>query len=210
MGPENNFVSLLKRFDSGFLGLFSLSAIVYPEFLPTEKLFYLNIVTSLALYDYVDSRTCKHTAIKWPNDILANRKKVAGILIENSFSGSNINYSILGIGLNLNQSQFPKFPVPATSLSLETNETFDLENEWPKLLEFLNERYQQLQSLQFEKMKIDYLERLFGYRELCRFNREEKPFIGVVEDVDDLGRLHIATPAKRLDFDFKEVTFILG
>lgn len=71
----------------------------------------LAIVDTLATYDI-------RASIKWPNDIYINNKKISGILIENSVSGEKINWSIIGIGLNVNQTEFPpELPNP-TSMSL--------------------------------------------------------------------------------------------
>jgi len=64
--------------------------------------------------------------IKWPNDILVSRRKIAGILIENSISGAFLKHSVAGTGLNLNQKEFPDFSdaLEATSLNKETGKFF--------------------------------------------------------------------------------------
>ncbi len=82
-----------------------LSLVLYPDFLPLEKNFLLSKTISLGIVNYLHAKT-NHIKIKWPNDIYFQDKKIAGILIENSIKGSNINRSIIGIGLNLNQKDF--------------------------------------------------------------------------------------------------------
>lgn len=89
---------------------------------PTEQLqkapFALNMATSLALHDLLSPLV--PTLIKWPNDILvAGKRKIAGILTENSWSGNEWDYSIVGIGLNVMQRHFAPYTPPATSLALE-------------------------------------------------------------------------------------------
>lgn len=87
---------------------------------PKARNFDLNIVASLAVRDVLaEHLTRSKVEVKWPNDILVNHKKVAGILIENEFEGSELTYSIVGIGVNINQEDFEDYPLPATSLKLE-------------------------------------------------------------------------------------------
>lgn len=63
--------------------------------------------------------------IKWPNDIIINDKKAGGILIENVLRGSNWTHSVIGLGLNINQQQFPGLPF-ATSLKNESGNTYEI------------------------------------------------------------------------------------
>ena len=95
-----------------------MSLLLFPAFLSASDQFYLSRVASLALIDTL--KTLKLAPlIKWPNDILVNRRKLAGILIENGITGNKLSHSIIGIGMNLNQTEFPDFPLKATSVALE-------------------------------------------------------------------------------------------
>ena len=106
--------------------LFTL--VVDVSHLPAVSFFRLNEAASLALIDVL----IKHVpaTIKWPNDILVNQKKLAGILIETIIQGTQIKTAFIGIGLNVNQLLFsPELKAP--SLTLEASFEFDL----PKLFD---------------------------------------------------------------------------
>lgn len=81
----------------------------------------LGIVRALRSFD-----STLPLAIKWPNDIYLEDKKLCGILIENSLSGTTVQYSILGIGMNINESQFPPEIPNAISLLMATGRTYDI------------------------------------------------------------------------------------
>ena len=68
-------------------------SVVLNEPVPLQEQFYLTVFVTLALYDFLATKV-HHINIKWPNDILINQKKVAGILIENQVSGSRINVAV--------------------------------------------------------------------------------------------------------------------
>ncbi len=100
-------------------GNIALSVILYPRLalLPS-----MVMLASLAVVYAIESAAGLKPAIKWPNDILINGKKVCGILIENDLKGDKVNYSIIGIGINVNFSPAGNTGVqyPATSLAAET------------------------------------------------------------------------------------------
>src|ERR1700752_298971 len=82
------------------------SFVFYPGFLEPKELFMLNQAIALGVYDCVKQVVKKKVSVKWPNDIYVGDKKIAGILIENSITFSDVNYSIAGVGLNVNQEKF--------------------------------------------------------------------------------------------------------
>ncbi|MEN9332308.1 MAG: hypothetical protein RLZZ94_1398 [Bacteroidota bacterium] len=79
--------------------------------------FVFNMIIAVAVSSYLESKGIENVKIKWPNDILVNNKKIAGLLIENSLKGDKISSSIVGIGLNLNQEwKDENFETASTSL----------------------------------------------------------------------------------------------
>ena len=109
----------------------TFSVLLYPNFLSLPQHFTLNILVSLSIIDWLD-RLGIPAQIKWPNDIIIHHKKVAGFLIENSSRAGKINKSILGIGVNINQTEFPSdLKEKATSLQLQTGQ------KWDDLLNFV-------------------------------------------------------------------------
>ena len=124
---ENLTFSVVLKFGSG--GLEPLAA--------RDALLITETVT-LALRLYLEERGVK-VRIKWPNDIYAGDLKICGILIENILHGSEIASSIIGIGLNLNQKDFPSDLPNPVSLTLLTGESYDLEQELAGFLSILSE-----------------------------------------------------------------------
>jgi len=102
-----------------------LSCILYPE-TNAQNQFAISMAVALAVRDTVaDFINQERVKIKWPNDIYVGDKKIAGILIQTSIHGNVIIYCVAGIGLNVNETDFPaELPNP-TSLKLETTETLD-------------------------------------------------------------------------------------
>jgi len=93
----------------------TFSIILYPNFLEAKRAYSLNQAVSLGLKDCIESQKIP-VSIKWPNDIYYHDKKLGGLLIENGLVGENINYSIIGIGLNVNQTTFSQEIPNPTSL----------------------------------------------------------------------------------------------
>ena len=122
----------------------TVSYVFYPSFLEATKQFYLNMAVALAVKDCCELLLDDEVRIKWPNDIYYCDKKIAGILIENSISGSNLTSSIVGIGLNVNQAEFhPSLPNPS-SLKLIKGKNFVVLDVLNQLSHFLEKYYLQL------------------------------------------------------------------
>ncbi|MBL7870645.1 MAG: biotin--[acetyl-CoA-carboxylase] ligase [Cyclobacteriaceae bacterium] len=183
----------------------TFSLILKPTFLKPDQQFRLTQVVSLAVADYANSKA-KGVKIKWPNDVLINNKKTCGILIENSISGECIQTSVVGVGFNVNQVDFAK--IKGTSLKNETGLDFDLQNELNDLLPCIEIRYLQLRDGKFEKLSDDYLNRLYrkGQRHSFRIGNTEKQ--GVIDGVDQRGRLVVLIDHDKHYFDLKEISFV--
>ena len=95
------------------------------SFLTINTIFYLSKTIAISLRHFIFNITGKNVEIKWPNDILVNEQKIAGVLIENQFRNSKIHSSIIGIGLNVNQINFTN-NLSASSLRALTHREYDL------------------------------------------------------------------------------------
>jgi len=184
----------------------TFSVIVNPGFLKVNEQFSLTQITSLAVCDYLHDRLNTTIKIKWPNDIMVGSKKICGILIENSLSGENLQNSVLGIGLNVNQEIF-SLPSP-TSMRQITGRWYEPGTELERLLETLEKRYLQLRSAQVPSLGKEYLERMYWLNEKRIFASQSGEFEGVIKGVDELGLLKIETDARELAFDLKEIRFV--
>jgi len=163
-------------------------------------------MASLALCDLLDSRGAS-PSIKWPNDILTSRGKIAGILIENGIMGGKLSHSIVGIGLNLNQSKFPNFPRAATSLYLETDTISDPGEMAGVLLQHLMERYNSLKGKGTLKLEQDYLDRLFLAGKLSSFTAAGESFKGIIRGVNEFGELLVEKEGRIMTFGHGDISF---
>lgn len=189
-------------------------SIVYKtNFLLAKEQYWLTMAVSLAVRAAVEKlliecHSPSITRIKWPNDVYVDDKKICGILIENTIQGSFLNYSIIGVGLNVNQINFPN-NIQATSLQLltkmETNRIDFFKNSLASVEHF----YLLLKSKKFEQLKKEYIESLYQYNVVSKYKKEEQVFEGKIIDVDEIGNLVLETAAKNLKFGFKEISFVV-
>ena len=187
----------------------TMSLIFYPTFLPVHKQFLLNCITSLAVQELLTKYIQKPVNVKWPNDIYINNKKVAGILIQNSLANKTINSAVIGIGLNVNQTQFsPELPNP-TSLQMETGTTYNLNEIIDDLCFFLEKRYLQLKNGHYDQIDQDYLSVLYMYQQEALFQRADgSTFKGCISGISELGKLEIEHSLGKESFSLKEVSII--
>ena len=184
----------------------TLSIILKPVFLDVAKQFYLNMISSLAIkraIEKLDPET--FVCVKWPNDVLLEKYKVCGILIENMIKKSRLEYSVIGVGLNVNQQVFGF--ERATSLSKNTGSGFDLQVVFELLLQSLESLYIALRSGKLSEIKQEYLQGLYGFHQLLKY-RSEFTFEGEIVDVLDSGILKVNTNQGIKTFDFKEIEFV--
>jgi BirA family biotin operon repressor/biotin-[acetyl-CoA-carboxylase] ligase len=184
----------------------TFSILFRPTFLAAKDQFDLNQAVTLGITKYVQSLVPQQAMIKWPNDVLIAGRKIAGILIENHLSAENINYSIVGIGLNMNQSSFA-YP-RAASLGMVTGRHFDLENELEDLLVHIEDSYCELRDGNVSLLETTYLNRLFGKGEVKKFSDGKTKFDGVIQGVNEHGQLRIRVGTQERIFGVKEVTFL--
>ena len=173
--------------------------------LPCENQFLLNQCVSLSLCDVIN-KYCSNTYIKWPNDIYVNGKKIAGILIESAFSGNISHQSIIGVGININQSNFYDLP-NATSLLLETAQTFVVRDV---LFEFIKDLSKMLLKAvdEVNVIKMRYLEHLYMFQKTARFESNGRVFRAEVSGVDDWGRLQLKETYQKTTYGLKEIKWL--
>jgi len=165
-----------------------MSLLLFPAFLSAKWQFHLSRVASLAICDALDTYEIE-SVIKWPNDIITARGKIAGILIEHSITAGTLSRTIVGIGLNLNQTHFPPFPIPASSLRLETGKDVNI-FEMGELVETsLMSRYQALKEGKTDQLEREYLELLYKAGVPTLFKMGEEESLGIIRGVNDFGEL---------------------
>lgn len=186
-----------------------VSYIAYPNFLPPQDQFLLSQAVSLAAADAIHSLTGLQVAIKWPNDLLVSDRKLAGILIENSIRSNTITHSIIGIGLNVNQTEFRAFTPPAVSIKLLTNKDFAINECFGALNSCLDKWYLQLKAGHDRKIREEYLKNMYLIGKEAGYESRTGRFRGTIRGVHPDGSLDMETNAgQRLVFRNKEVKLL--
>jgi len=208
-GQGNNFWE--SEPDSNLL----ISIILEPHMISASQQFVLTQLVSFAIADIVkefvpqDSELLK-AKIKWPNDIYIGNKKVAGVLFQNFIKGNKIEYSIVGIGINVNQKKFYSEAPNPVSIINYTNEQIDLDELLNKLLEKVGKNYEEYRiEKNFPILKSMYINDLYRFNSWATYSDKRNEFRGKIIDIDDFGRLLIESQNGEVKtFMFKEVEFL--
>ncbi|GBD87528.1 bifunctional ligase/repressor BirA [bacterium BMS3Abin03] len=166
----------------------------------------INLATSLAVAVSIENLYQLRTELKWPNDVLIDSKKVAGILLESVSRGKRIERLVIGIGINVNQTAFQsKFNIEPTSIRNETGQKVDRER---LLAEFLNCFEEQLSYVKRSPSNI-----LKSWKLKCRMIGErititDDDFVkhGIFDDIDNNGFLLLKTDGKDEVMKFGDVS----
>lgn len=185
----------------------TFSVVLYPTFLMASQSFFLNIVTTLALHQVLSAYIPQKLTIKWPNDIYHQDKKLSGVLIENTVTKQYLRSSVIGIGLNVNQTHF-EIEGP-TSLTNICGRHFDLRLVLDELLGALKDHYHRLQTQGEAPLRADYLKRMHWINEERTFQDANERFQGRIKDIDTTGKLVIAQSSGLVKhYAFQEVSFL--
>jgi BirA family biotin operon repressor/biotin-[acetyl-CoA-carboxylase] ligase len=179
----------------------SLSIILRPN---VAQLPQLNMAASLAVVRSIEEVTGLTPAIKWPNDVLLNGKKVSGILIENILEGRDLSAAIVGIGVNvgLDLSSFPDISAVATSLSTELGREVSRRGV---LLSLINEFEQLYQELRCDRSIYEmWLTRVETLKKAVRVKSGDAIEEGYVESINTDGSLVLRRP------DGSMITMVAG
>lgn len=198
----------------------TLSILLKPQNLPADAHTLLSKLAALAVWDTLQQWASQlpvppgEMHIKWPNDLWIERRKVCGILIENTLSGGFISHSIIGIGLNVNQQQFSPALAGATSLKQWCLADVDIEALRCTLLEALERRYDALRCAGEGDggLSREYLQYLYGYQTPLTYRTipEGEVFSGSITGVDQEGRLCIDDGQQLRRFTLKTVCLHQG
>jgi BirA family biotin operon repressor/biotin-[acetyl-CoA-carboxylase] ligase len=180
------------------------------DFLPTiAQVFDLNILISVSIIQALESLNIPKLNIKWPNDILSGSYKIGGILIENSIKHTGSIYSIVGLGLNVNQIQFENLP-KASSIAVVCNQEFDKE----MILELIIEKIKiNIQSFAKNKDSLQdlYTNLLFKKNIPTAFKNlnTHQNFMGVIQGITPNGKLRLLLENDTIEtFEIKEIQML--
>ena len=184
-----------------------LSVVWQPAFLAPVQQFQLSQAVALGVLDWAHALLGPDPLLKlkWPNDLYYGDQKLGGILIENTLSGAKIQYSIVGIGLNVNQQRFAA--PTATSLGRLTGRAYAREALAARLLECLERRYLQLRAGQVGQLRHAYTQALYRYQETHAFEVDGRAMSGQIVGVEEDGRLAVAVAGELRRFGLQEIRY---
>lgn len=187
--------------------LFSL--ISYPKELLANQMFALSEVTALAIRDALSSYT-PGFQIKWPNDIYYNDKKISGMLIENDLRGKWVHRSIIGVGVDINQTRFLSDAPNPVSLAQILGKAVERNQVLNSILLQFNHYYGMMEREQFSELHNRYMQHLYRRNALHPYADATGTFQARIIDVEPTGHLVLECQnGEQRRYDFKEVSFLI-
>lgn len=190
----------------------TFSILMRPANIPAVSQMAISRAVSLAIVHWLDSYLpdSMEATIKWPNDIYVGERKICGILIENTITGSHIDRSVIGVGININQSEFYSDAPNPVSLSQLTGRTYPLD-------ELLKEVSQEIITLveaednSHGNLTVDsYMSHLWRREGLHPYRDANGTFTASIDSVAADGTLSLRRPDGSLSrYLFKEVSAII-
>ena len=177
--------------------------------LPANRQFGISKAVALGVMDFVKTYTSLPIYIKWPNDIYVGNNKIAGILIENTLMGHQLCNCTVGIGLNVNQTQFSANIPNPISLRNITGITYNIEECVHSLCTAVVHRYEQL-LLHPEIINNEYLQHLYRLNEYHSYIYNEEQISAKITGVSDVGFLQLQTKVgNTIECDLCEIKYII-
>ena len=169
---------------------------------------HLNLAASLAVASAIENLYQLKTELKWPNDVLIDKKKVAGILTETSIKGTKIERVVIGFGINLNQLVFQgDFNIPPTSLKLELGINIDRENLLAEVLNIFEELLIKLEEKP-ESILAEWRAKCQMIGDKITITENDKIKSGIFYDIDDNGYLLLKRNDAIEKIHFGDMSFV--
>jgi len=188
----------------------TFSLLLYPGFIPATEQFLLSQVAALGVVDFLSSFCeLQDLSIKWSNDIYWKDKKIGGMLIENRLSGHAISHTILGIGINMNQTVFKGDAPNPVSVKQITGKNYALDSAIIAVKNAILNRYLQLLRDEKEQIRRDYFNSLYHKKGYFTYRDQSGEFAARIKDIRDTGLLVLETKTgEERVYAFKEVSFV--
>ncbi len=185
------------------------SVLINYDSLIIQDQFYLNSAISLGIYHTLLKYNLPKLKIKWPNDIMAENKKLGGILIENSLKNDKIYQSVVGVGLNVNQEDFLGYPFQAISMKNMLNIAIDRDKLLNKIISSIKHYINLLNKREFSFLHAAYENVLFKINKPHMFESNGQVFLGKITGVSKDGKINIEDENEQIrKFYFKEVKYL--
>lgn len=167
-----------------------------------------NLFTTLTVLEILKSYDIPDLRIKWPNDIMSGNKKISGILIETTFVKNKINDLIIGIGLNVNQTDFDLIK-GATSMKILKNKSFNLQLISQNFIEKFSSFENKISNLSKDKLIEKFCSHLFGIREKRKFVIRKKVVEGIILGITNNYMLNVELGKEIKQFNNGQIKLIL-
>lgn len=189
----------------------TFSILLKPGFLKADQQFQLTRIISLAVYDFVRSYLPnEEIKIKWPNDIYVGNKKIAGILINNTIKGKEIMFTVVGIGININQRTFSRGAPNPVSIWHYLNCDLKLKFCLKNVLSHIENRYQQLNNNETYQFHSDYKKALYRLNDYNLFKYNNSMISARITGVNEYGQIQLMQKNDmEIICDLKEIEFII-
>jgi BirA family biotin operon repressor/biotin-[acetyl-CoA-carboxylase] ligase len=173
-----------------------------------NTIFNLNIAIAMAVIATLKKNTIPDLSIKWPNDILSANKKIGGILIENSIKSDGTILSVVGLGLNVNQTNFEGLP-KASSLAVIAGHEFDKEMLLFEIVANIEKNIAE-SKYNLNSLREQFINSLFKKDIPMPFtNQKEERFMGIIQGISPIGRLQVLLADDSVaEFDIKEIQML--
>lgn len=173
-----------------------------------NEIFNLNIAVATAVITALKKQNIPNLSIKWPNDILSANKKIGGILIENSIKSDGTILSIVGLGLNVNQTNFEGLP-KASSLAVVMEHELNKEELLSAIVTQLEANVEESKQNP-TSLRQQFVDLLFKKGEPMPFtNQKEEKFMGIIHGISPVGRLQVLLEDDLVaEFDIKEIQML--
>jgi len=188
----------------------TFSVILTPVFLPVEDQFLISKIASLAVLSVLRYMQVDNISIKWPNDIYVADRKIAGILIENAVKGNVFETSIIGTGININQTKFSEEIANPTSLKMITNKDFDPEACLKLYIAELQQWYQELKLKNYSLIDKEYLNSIYHFNSWAYYIYMSEKILARIVGVNKYGKLLLEREdASVIECDIKEIKYLI-
>lgn len=185
----------------------AMTVVIEPlELIPAQP-FLFSMMAANAVSKFLTSYVANEVKIKWPNDIYWRDRKAAGILIENVWQGNEWKFAVVGIGININQTEFGELGERAVSLKQITGKDFVPVHLAKELCSLLEECYRQLID-EPQLLIYNYKMHLYKLNETVKLKKGNRIFNAVVKDVTTNGQF-VVEHAMEERFDVGEIEWII-
>ncbi|KAF2508614.1 biotin--[acetyl-CoA-carboxylase] ligase [Flavobacterium zhairuonense] len=189
-----------------------MSTLVKDFIFDNEQVFNLSLIVSLSVIEVLKSLNIPELSIKWPNDIMSYNKKVGGILIENTIKSDGRIVSVVGLGLNVNQTNFDELP-NASSLAVILGKALNKDILPEMIVEKIKEKINS-----WENKAADFWDNYYNtlfrkgvpmpFKDLHP-NSSGQNFMGIIQGVSSIGKLQVLLEDDSIsEFDIKEIQML--